>query len=397
VKVRPVPTVSSTGGITVHRAAWVIEDPWHIHRDGFVQVERGRIQAVGGGRPPRAADQLIDHGAGVLAPVLVNAHTHLELGALRGKVPCQNGFQPWVAELLRQRAALTQEEIQDGIQDGVTELLGAGCAVIGEISTLGYSWDPLRKSGLQGIYFEELLGSSPSGLATCRPAQGGFQGSLAAHAPHTTAPRLLRAVKAATRDKGLPMSLHLSESADEMEFITTATGPWAAFLTERGIDFSDWGLPAPSPVAHLDRLGILDERTLAVHLLHADRKEFALLAQRGVPVCLCLRSNVALHDRLPDLEAMMAAHLSVCLGTDSLASVPSLSLWAEMRLAANRYPGVSPPNLLAMVTCNPARALGLGNRFGTLSPGRLPAMVHLPLTAESPAALLETMVHGEGR
>lgn len=387
--------LSSGAQATVHRAGWVMADPGHIYRNGFVQVAAGRIRAVGGGPPPPRAEETIDHGPGVLAPALVNAHTHLELGALKDRLPCQKGFKPWVAELIRQRAALSEQQIRDGIRRGLAELTAAGCAVIGEISTLGHSRDLLVESPLSGIHFLELLGNGPTELPRHQGTRGGIQEALAAHAPHTTSPRLLKAVKAATREAGLPMSIHLAESHDEMEFITTAGGPWAAFLSERGIDFSDWGLPAASAVAHLDRLGLLDERTLVVHLLHAERQAFERLAERGVPVCICPRSNRTLHGRLPKLTAMLAAHLTVCLGTDSLASVASLNLWEEMQLVATGCPEISPAQILEMATLNGARALGLAPFFGALTPGRLPAMVYLPLAASSPEALLEIMVHGK--
>lgn len=194
---------------------------------------------------------------------------------------------------------------------------------------------------------------------------------------------------------GLPFSIHLSESEAEMEFITTATGAWANFLSGRGIDFSEWGLPAASPVSYLDRIGILDDKTLVVHLLCALKKDFDLLAKRGGTVCVCPRSNKNLHGKLPDLPGMMQAGLRICLGTDSLASVSSLSLWEEMKLLAIRFPMIPPAEIWAMATVNGADALGFSDLFGKIEPGLIPAMLYVPVNASRPVAVLEKMVHGE--
>ncbi|MFH0727442.1 MAG: amidohydrolase family protein [Pseudomonadota bacterium] len=378
----------------VHRAGWVVASPRHIYRQGYVQIERGKINAIGTGSTPNGAT-LIDHGPGAITPALVNAHTHLELGALCEKLSFDKGFQHWVSDLLHQRAILSKEEMETGILRGKKELMETGCAVVGDISTLGASRELLSKSGLYGVWFQEFIGNIIPHALSCGETSGAIRNAYAGHAPHTSAPALLMALKAITREKGLPFSIHVSESTEEMEFIGSAAGKWANFLAGRGIDFSDWGLPAASPVFHLDRLGILDEKTLAVHLLHAERKEFELLAKRNVTACICPRSNENLHGKLPDLPGMMAAGLNVCLGTDSLASVSSLNLWEEMRLVATRYPTVSPADIWAMATANGAAALGFSELFGTLEPGRMPAMLYVPVTASSPAAVLERMVFGE--
>lgn len=378
----------------VHRAGWVVADPWHIFKDGYVYIEKGVIKRIGTGNAPNGAT-VIDHGPGTLTAALVNAHTHLELGALCGKLPVDKGFQKWVSDLLQRRADLSNAEIGSGILNGITELIESGCAMVGDISTLGASWEILLKSGLAGVWFQEFLGNSIPETLSCREDSGAIRGSLSGHAPHTSSPNLLTSLKKITRKKGLPFGIHLSESEAEMEFISTATGEWADFLSRRGIVFSEWGLPAASPVFHLDRLGILDEKTLVVHLLHAQKKDVELLAERGVTVCICPRSNENLHGTLPDLSGMMRAGLRICLGTDSLASVSSLSLWEEIKRVATRYPTVSPANIWAMATVNGAHALGFSALFGTLQPGRVPAMLYVPINASRPSAVLEKMVFGE--
>lgn len=379
---------------SVHRAGWVLADPGHVYQNGFVVVASGRIQSVGTGGAP-CAGSVIDHGPGALVPALVNAHTHLELGALSGEVPGDGGFQQWVETLLQKRAALSEPEILSGVSAGVAELMETGCALVGDVSTLGLSWQCLAESPLAGVWFQEFLGNSIPAPLACRPPAGAIRGAFAGHAPHTTAPRLLVALKKATRARQLPMSIHVSESAAETRFITTAKGEWADFLTRRGIDYSSWGLPAPTPVSHLDRLGILDSKTVAVHLLHAGRAEFDILSQRGAQVCVCPRSNRNIHGGLPDLSGMLRAGLRPCIGTDSLASVSSLDVWDEMKCVAAHNPDIPPHEILAMATINGARALGFSERFGALKPGLLPAMAYVPVEAIHASTLLERMVWGE--
>ncbi|MDX9787355.1 MAG: amidohydrolase family protein [Desulfobacterales bacterium] len=390
----PHPSGTLDISTTVHRAGWVIASPHAIYKNGYVAVENGWITSVGMGSAP-PCPKTIDHGPGVLAPALVNAHTHLELGALRNKISYHQAFSKWVATLLEKRTALSNEQIMAGIQCGIDELKQSGCAVIGDISSLGYSRRPLANSHLSGIYFREFLGNLIPEPTDFLSATGTLRNSLAGHAPHTTSPNLLKAIKKATRKKGLPMSIHLSESGDELTFILSAGGDWADFLFQRGIDFSTWGLPCATPVVHLDRLGILDNKTVAVHLLQARQKDFDLLAKHGVNICVCPRSNFNLHGKLPDISGMLSTGLNVCFGTDSLASVSTLSVWDEMKLVAINYPSISPQEIFAMATVNGARALGFETQFGMLKQGMFPAMLYLPVNASNPSTLLEKMVYGE--
>jgi len=378
----------------VHRAGWVVAASGRVIRDGYVAVAGGRIIDVGGGSAFPAELPVIDHGPGALVPLLVNAHTHLELSALAGALPLHRGFQEWVRRLIERRAALTPDALDAGTVNGIAALAAGGCGVVADVSTLGVTWEPLRRSGLAGVWFREFLGNAGGEPDTPIPAAEGLvKASIAGHAPHTTDPALLRRLKDATRRRGLPFSIHLDESTDESAFLTTGKGPWADFLTERGIDFSEWPLPAAGPVQYAERLGILDEHTLAVHLIHARGKAFDILRGRGVRVCLCPRSNHNLHGSLPDLPGMLAAGLTPCLGTDSLAGTATLSMFDEMSFCARSYPEVSAGTIFAMATENGAAALKLAGRFGSLAPGKSSGMLYLPVAAPHPRILLERIVN----
>ena len=375
---------------TWHRAGWVIADPETIIRDGIIHVSNGLIVAVKSGKTI-GPDPVVDHGPGVLMPALINAHTHLELGALKGMLPHTEGFETWVRRLIKARAELTPEVLLAVIQAGIDELIDTGCGAVGEIATLGHSKDPFFASILGGVWFKEHLGNIPDELPAISNDPNG-KTSFAGHAPHTTSPDLLAGLKRATRRRNSPFSIHLSESNQEVEFIQSGKGPWADLLRDRKIDFSSWPLPARSPVDYLERLNILDGKTLAVHLLQADSLDFETLTARRVSVAVCPRSNQRLHDRLPDLVRMRESGLNVCLGTDSLASCDSLNMFDEMAYAAKRFPFLSPETILAMATTNGARALGLETEYGRLSPGHRFSSVYMPLSAAKPETLLEKIV-----
>jgi cytosine/adenosine deaminase-related metal-dependent hydrolase len=202
----------------------------------------------------------------------------------------------------------------------------------------------------------------------------------------------LTALKSAARRRRQPFTIHLAESAEETAFLTSGRGAWADFMRQRGITFDSWPLNGRGPVAYCRDLGLLDGDTLAVHLLQAQKDDWRLLAECGVKVCVCPRSNRLLHGRLPDVSAMLAAGLRPALGTDSLASTPSLSLFDEMRHVADSYPEIAPRQILAMGTVNGAEALGCGARYGRLLPGASAALIYVDIQAAAEEPLLEAIV-----
>ena len=375
----------------IHKAGWVVIDPYTIIRDGFVHVDSGLIEDIGQGS---CSGHIIDHGPGALLPVLVNAHTHLELCALKDKVLPEKGFRNWVENLINSRNSAGTKNLKTGAINGVKELIESGCGVIGEISTLGLTWEIVSNSSLKGVWFREFLGNALPEEITCNKRKLLIK-SIAGHAPHTLSPELLVDLKNITRRKNIPFSIHLAESEDEILFLTTGKGIWADFMTERGIDFSGWNLPVETPVRYLENLGVLDENTIAVHLIHAKEKDFEILLRHNVRVCLCLRSNFNLHNMMPDITGMLKAGIKPCLGTDSLASTESLSVFDEMAFVSKSFPSIPPAEILAMATVNGARALGFGEMFGSLTPGKRAAFVYVPVNVSSKSELLHALVNAD--
>jgi cytosine/adenosine deaminase-related metal-dependent hydrolase len=384
---------TSSTGPTVHKAGWVMIDPETIIQDGFVRVASGKITDVGQGRCRFSTDPIIHHGSGVLMPSLVNAHTHLDLCALKQATDMENGFIRWIQSVIQKKAQTGRDKLFAAAQAGIDELKASGTGIVGDICSSEISPQFFLDSGLSGVWFQEYLGTGAPSDLWCEKMSDTQTISIAGHAPHTTAPELLVRLKSAARKAFTPFSLHLAESADEVRFMTTGKGEWADFLTARGIDTSAWGLTDLSPVKHAGRLGLLDKSTLAVHLVFADDKDIAILSEKQVHACICPRSNMHLHKCLPNVPMMMGAGLRLCLGTDSLASNDSLSLFDEMAFLSHHFPEIAPRDILMMATINGASALGFDDHFGRLTPERFAKMIYVPVAASGPDQVMEALVN----
>lgn len=389
------------GEKTIHRAGWVLINPFFIIENGCVEVENGWITDV-----YKASDRLnsspgkdmpgknsIDHGPGVLMPPLVNAHLHLELSGLKDTLSFDRGFAAWVLELLEKREAAGETKLIHEAEKAARQLTLHGIGYIGEISTLGITRTIAQSEKLFGVWFQEFLGSArPEGKIENYDS---LSFSMAGHGPHTTDPFLLQAVKKKTLAKKLPFSIHLAESNEESEFIAGQKGQWSQFLTSRGIDTSLWPIGSKSPVQYLDDLDVLDSLTLAVHLLNMDDQDMDILARTNTRVCICPRSNFNLHKKLPDVEKMLEKNLAPALGTDSLASCDSLSILDEMAFVRQKFPKIHPVHILSMATINGARALGLEHLSGSLDKGKKSEFIYADVNVCSKSDLLESLTVNE--
>jgi len=149
--------------------------------------------------------------------------------------------------------------------------------------------------------------------------------------------------------------------------------------------------PGLRPVPYLASLGAFDgpHPPLLVHMVLAGEEDLALARRHHAPIVLCPRSNLHVANRLPDVPAMVREGLDLALGTDSLASAPDLSLWAEMKTLASAFPQLPPQTWLEAATATGARALGLG-ALGAITPGKRPGLIDVSLgdPAEPLAALV---------
>ncbi len=379
--------------MVIHRAKWVMTGPGQWLENGAVILEDGRIVQVLKGFAGKGAGKEVDHGEGVLMPALVNAHTHLSLSVLAGRLPLGAGFAAWIQALLSERRGVTEEEALQAVHVAAEELKRTGTGLIGEFGPHFPVAESIEKAGLRAMIWHEFLGNDKE-LTPLPPDNRRIQNAYAGHAPNTTSPALLVRIKEADRLAGNPFCMHLAESKEEIEFLQTGQGVWADLMGKAGIDFSGWNCFGNRPIDLAFKQGLLDKDTLAVHLLEVNPQEIDLLAESRCRVCLCPRSNWALHGKLPDMERFLKAGIDPAIGTDSLASAASLSLFDEMGFIAKHYPGVHPDTILALATVNGATALGQPER-GALRPGNKVQMIYVDAQAKRPGQVAEALVSEE--
>jgi cytosine/adenosine deaminase-related metal-dependent hydrolase len=360
-----------------YRAEWVVPISQPTTRDGWVAVEDGRIASSGAGRGD------VDLGRVALMPGLVNAHTHLELSYLKNQIAPSSDFVSWIRGVVahQRRRHASSPEIVQGIEDGIAECLASGTALAGDISNTRASVEPLTRSRLAAVVFNEIIRfRAPDSrliveeaIAEIRawPSTDLVRTSLAAHAPYSVSPGIFRALGQSIEEGTIgPCAVHLSESAAEVEFIRTGKGPWREFLEEVGAWDPAWAAPGTGPVEYLDRHEFLGARVLAVHGVQMTASDLTCLAARGTTLVTCPRSNIRTGAGAPPIDRFYASGVRVAVGTDSLASTPDLNLFSELAAMRELAPRVPAAALLDSATRQGARALGFGEDFGSIESGK---------------------------
>jgi cytosine/adenosine deaminase-related metal-dependent hydrolase len=382
-------------------APWVLSGPGgEVLRDGAVALDGDRVVAVG----PRAEVEAA-HGPGdavdaVILPALVNAHLHLELSHLAGRVPGGEGLAPWILKLVATRGREREATADRAIGNAVEALQAAGVAAIGEVTNTLASLAALGWAGFSGTIYHEVFGFSAE-RADAALAEARSSRELAATGPNTLTVALSPHAVYSTHPGTLawllrsgPASIHLAEDPGERVFCATGTGPFAEIARKLGATDADLAPRGRSAVAAV--APFLGPRSLVVHAVDLDDEDLRDLSRSGATVVLCPRSNLHIGGRLADLPRLLETGIPLAVGTDSLASTPSLSPLAELATLRRAFPGVDPARLLALAW-NGAAVGAKG--VGRLAPGAAPGVLAAPLGGdrpEDPAAwLLDVIGAGE--
>jgi cytosine/adenosine deaminase-related metal-dependent hydrolase len=366
-------------------AAWILPIAGRPIRNGFVTIDGDRIADVGD-RAPADASPL---GNVAILPALVNAHTHLELSYLRGLVPPSTSFNDWVMALMALRRNYPDPSappIIEAARQAIAHARATGTGLFGDVSNTLVTVPLLREAAIPAHVFYELIGFSyPDPAARVREARTAVDAisidrrvrvSLAPHAPYSVSPALFMAIRAdVDAHPDSVTTVHLGESAAEVELLRQGSGPARVMLERLGVWSNDWQIPGVSPAEYVAALGFLGPDALVVHGVQFTRDDLARVKTSGSPLVSCPRSNTYVGVGVPPLESFYAAGVPVALGTDSLASVGDLNMFAELAEARRIAPTVSARDLLRSATLTGAQALRYDEDFGSIEAGKRAALI----------------------
>jgi cytosine/adenosine deaminase-related metal-dependent hydrolase len=377
----------------VYRSAWLLPIAQPPIRDAWVRTERGRIVAFGHSRPGDiTAEDEIDLGEVAVLPGLVNAHAHLELSWMRGRVPDAASFPAWIRAVIALRAQTQQQDdlVARSVESAIDEARRYGTALMGDVSNTLASSAALREQDMPALVFHELLGF-PAEQASAVAAAGlaalahvtdtdQLRHTLSPHSPYSVSPALFGEIRTALRRNPFARSsVHLGESEAEVEFLREGTGPFREMLGDLGVWDPSWVPPKCDPVEYLDRMWLLDERLLVVHGVEFREPELRHLVAKGATLVTCPRGNRLTRAGSPPIAEFFESGARIAVGTDSLASVPDLNVFAELAEMRQLAPQVPARRLLESATANGARALGFEADFGTIEAGKQDRLIAVEL------------------
>ena len=374
--------------------------------NGAVAVSENQIVDVGSfdELKTRNAGNTVDLGEQLLLPGLINAHCHLDYTCLRGKIRPQKSFTDWIRAINAQKSQLSPGDYVASIKDGFEEAKKFGTTAIANLTAFPQSIAQIRPP-IRTWWFAELIDvraperadelvdaamdamrsssecADTSALSKRRhvAALQTPKWGLAPHALFTASSSLFRCCQEIAKREHIPLTTHLAESREEMEMFRDASGPLYEFLKSIGRSMDDCGNETPLGLF----FGTLDRaapRWITAHLNELIESDFDLLERLDPKfhIVHCPRSHKYFHHSAFAFDRLSSLGFNICLGTDSLASNESLSLFAEMRAFQRNFPQISPEEILKMVTVNPARALRCENALGQIQPGFEADLVAVP-------------------
>jgi len=361
--------------------------------NGAVAVSGDRIVDVGKFTEVSArysGQEIIDLGEQVLLPGLINAHCHLDYTCLRGKIPRQKSFTDWISAINTEKSKLSPQDYIASISEGFAEAKQFGTTTVANLTAFPELIRQLPGPPIRTWWFAELIDvRSPkrtnefvdSAIESLKFAQNY---GLAPHALFTASKNLYQRCEQAGKD--VLLTTHLAESREEMEMFRDGSGPLYEFMENIGRDMGDCGhetalerffkVRDSSNALHSAR----NDDWLVAHLNELTESDFELLekVKTKFHVVHSPRSHDYFGHSPFQSERLRRLGFNICLGTDSLASNESLSLFAEMRPFQRREPEISPEKIFEMVTVNPASALRQQNTLGRIRPGFRADLIAIP-------------------
>jgi 5-methylthioadenosine/S-adenosylhomocysteine deaminase len=343
--------------------------------DGGIAIANGRIVAIGPQaeiqRGYTARKKLLGFGK-VITPGLINGHTHVPMVLFRGLADDLD-LQEWLTKYIFPAEAknVTEDFVRVGTRLGLAEMIRGGTTTYCDMYYFEDAIaDETAKAGVRGVLGETIIDfpvadnkTNAEGMAYVERFVSRWKGhelivpAIAPHAPYTVSEAHLKAVRAFSDRTGAPIVTHISETKRELD----------DSVKEKGA----------SPVAYLERIGFLNERVIAAHMVWPQGTDISILKRRGVGVVHNPQSNMKLASGVAPVPKMMTEGVFIGLGTDGAASNNDLNMWEEMDTVAKLHKVftgdpkvISAQQAFELATIRGAQALHMEKEIGSLEVGK---------------------------
>ncbi|MCL1633930.1 TRZ/ATZ family hydrolase [Luteimonas sp. SX5] len=329
------------------------------------------------------AKEAVSRPDAALIPGLVNAHAHNPMTLLRG-IADDLPLKVWLQEHIWpvEGAVMGPDFVADGVTLAIAEMLRGGTTCVNEnyffpdVQAATYKRHGFRaRVGLPVIDFPTAWAASDDEyFDRAGEVHDQWRGdaliatAFAPHAPYTVSDGNFERIRMLADQLDVPVHLHLHETAQEVAQSQQKHGQ--------------------RPFARMDRLGLVNDRLIAVHMTQLTPAEIALCAERGVSVVHCPESNLKLASGFCPACALERAGVNLAIGTDGAASNNDLDMFGETRTAAilakavaDDAAGFDAFSALRAATLGGAKAMGFDHLIGSIEPGKQADLACVDLSA----------------
>ncbi|HRB30008.1 MAG TPA: amidohydrolase family protein [Ferruginibacter sp.] len=348
--------------------------PGHVlltHADGTI-LEIAKIENAGDD---------IQYFEGILCPGFVNAHCHIELSHLKGKIPEKTGLVEFVQQVMKLRH-VTEEEKAAAMQKAEAKMYESGIVAVGDICNTADSITLKNKSKIRWHNFIEVSGfvdsTAKKRLAEMLELLRQFavkNSSVCPHAPYSVSKNLFALINIHT--KGQVISIHNQETKAENDFYQNKSGNFLNLYKSLGIDIGGFEPTGKTSLKSWLPYFTQGQNIIAVHNNFINNEDvlFTKSQNNKLHFCLCANANRYIENVLPPVNLLIKNNCSIVIGTDSLASNYALSMMDEINILQKHFPQINLETLLQWATINGAKALGMDDELGSFEKGKKPGVV----------------------
>ena len=351
-----------------------MDTDFNVYENSNVTIENDTIIAINDSS--ESVDKIIDGKNGILIPGMVNTHAHMGMVPFRGLGDdCTDRLRRFLFPL--EAAAMNETLVSLSSEYAAAEMMLGGITQVFDM----YFYEDRVAQAMVKMNMRATLAETILDFAHCNSDKpyGGLDYSewfiskwknahplitpaIAPHATNTNSPEALKKADEISKKHNVPITTHVSEMDYEMDY----------FRKEYDM----------TPVEFLDSIGLLSDRLIAVHCIHATESDVKLFRDRGVKVSHCVGSNTKAGKGVMPLKAMMADGVTVSLGTDGASSGNTLDLITQLGMITRAHKtanhdrsAFTAKEIVALATIGGAKALGTDNITGSLEVGKKADMV----------------------